>query len=96
MDAQYMKNFFVAQGASTVPKGKLSIPTFKSMLKLYHNEDFDDDTPVVVCPMNNQKAGEIFGVTKIKNGNRYSTFDLDSMSVILYPRTKKAQVYVSI
>ncbi|KAF8899663.1 hypothetical protein CPB85DRAFT_1327392 [Mucidula mucida] len=57
---------------------------------------YDESTPVVVATLTNRTAGAVFGVSKIKNGNRYSTYELDRMVVILYPSTKQAQVFVSI
>ncbi|KAI1098439.1 hypothetical protein F4804DRAFT_338205 [Jackrogersella minutella] len=43
-----------------------------------------------------RSSGEIFGVSKIKNGNRYATVSLASMVVILYPGEKKAQAWITV
>ncbi|KAK7463569.1 hypothetical protein VKT23_006915 [Stygiomarasmius scandens] len=59
-------------------------------------QEFDDTTPVVVANLSNKAAGEVFGVSKIKNGNRMSTYDLRAMVVILYPVQQKAQAWVSV
>ena len=57
---------------------------------------YDENTPVVVATLSNHAAGQTFGVSKIKNGNRYTTYDLSLMTVVFYPPTKKAQVWVSV
>jgi hypothetical protein len=49
----------------------------------------------VVAELRNKEAGEVFGVSKIKNGNRYETVHLFRMSVILYPLKKTASVWIS-
>ncbi|KAL1742834.1 hypothetical protein HDZ31DRAFT_65617 [Schizophyllum fasciatum] len=59
-------------------------------------EVYDECTPVVVATLNNRAAGETFGVSKIKNGNRYSTYNLSLMTVVFYPAAKNAQVWVSV
>ncbi|KAL1725146.1 hypothetical protein EV714DRAFT_277788 [Schizophyllum commune] len=59
-------------------------------------EVYDENTPVVVATLSNHAAGQTFGVSKIKNGNRYTTYDLSLMTVVFYPPTKKAQVWVSV
>ncbi|KAF8899659.1 hypothetical protein CPB85DRAFT_186633 [Mucidula mucida] len=35
---------------------------------------YDESTPVVVATLTNRTAGAVFGVSKIKNGNRSSTY----------------------
>ncbi|KZV76253.1 hypothetical protein PENSPDRAFT_661283 [Peniophora sp. CONT] len=57
---------------------------------------YDETTPVVVATLSNAVAGSLFGVTKIKNGNRYSTFHLSKMVVILYPAEQRAEAWVSV
>jgi hypothetical protein len=56
---------------------------------------YDETTPVVVAELGHKEAGEIFGVSKIKNGNRYTTIHLARMSVVLYPIKKTAMVWIS-
>ncbi|PMD64273.1 uncharacterized protein K444DRAFT_609225 [Hyaloscypha bicolor E] len=58
-------------------------------------EVYDEKTPVVVAELRNKEAGEVFGVSKIKNGNRYETVHLFRMSVILYPLKQTASVWIS-
>ncbi|KAH8818911.1 hypothetical protein DL96DRAFT_1560416 [Flagelloscypha sp. PMI_526] len=57
---------------------------------------YDDSSPVIVANLSNEAAGEIFGVSKVKGGNRYSTVHLRSMVVILYPSAQKAQAWVTV
>lgn len=63
---------------------------------LTKTSEYDDQTPVIVAQLSNTAAGEIFGVSKIKNGNRYSTLHLAGMVVILYPVEKKAQAWLTV
>ncbi|KAI0012003.1 hypothetical protein F4779DRAFT_118822 [Xylariaceae sp. FL0662B] len=58
--------------------------------------EYNESSPVVVARLSKEAAGEIFGVTKIKNGNRYATFYLLKMVVILYPEEKKAQAWITV
>ncbi|KAJ7104370.1 hypothetical protein B0H15DRAFT_22552 [Mycena belliarum] len=58
--------------------------------------DFSADTPVVVAELNNTQAGEVFGVSKIKNGNRMTTVHLASMIVVFYPPKGKASVWLTV
>lgn len=58
--------------------------------------EYDDKTPVVVAALSNAAAGEIFGVSKVKGGNRYATVHLAAMVVILYPASKKAQAWLTV
>lgn len=58
--------------------------------------DFDESTPVVVAELNNAQAGTVFGVSKIKNGNRMETVHLANMVVVFYPPTGKASCWVSV
>ncbi|KAL8287052.1 hypothetical protein RQP46_004058 [Phenoliferia psychrophenolica] len=52
---------------------------------------YDDSSEVVVARLNNAQAGTIWGVSKIKNGNRYSSVHLASMVVILWPKKRRAE-----
>lgn len=56
---------------------------------------YDESTPVVVAEMGNKEAGEIFGVSNIKNGNRYETVHLRRMCIVLYPGKKVATAWIS-
>ncbi|GLB41660.1 hypothetical protein LshimejAT787_1002600 [Lyophyllum shimeji] len=58
--------------------------------------EYDQNTAVVVAELNSAQAGIVFGVSKIKNGNRYSTYHLHSMMVVFYPPTGKASCWVTI
>ncbi|KAI0460566.1 hypothetical protein F5B21DRAFT_13574 [Xylaria acuta] len=57
--------------------------------------NYDESTAVIVAQLSSDAAGEVFGVTKIKNGNRYKTVYLAGMVVILYPGRKRAQAWVT-
>ncbi|KAF7344357.1 Reverse transcriptase, RNaseH [Mycena sanguinolenta] len=58
--------------------------------------DFSQDSPVVVAELNNSQAGEVFGVSKVKNGNRMTTLHLQSMMVVFYPSKGKASVWLTV
>ncbi|KAJ7185352.1 hypothetical protein C8R46DRAFT_881406, partial [Mycena filopes] len=58
--------------------------------------DYTPDSPVVVAELNNAQAGEVFGVSKIKNGNRMETVHLQSMMVVFYPEKGKASVWLTV
>ncbi|KAJ7717007.1 hypothetical protein B0H16DRAFT_1338409, partial [Mycena metata] len=58
--------------------------------------DFTQESPVVVAELNNSQAGEVFGVSKIKNGNRMTTVHLQSMMVVFYPAKGKASVWLTV
>ncbi|KAF8205361.1 hypothetical protein K438DRAFT_1964437 [Mycena galopus ATCC 62051] len=58
--------------------------------------EFSQDSPVVVAELNNSQAGEVFGVSKIKNGNRMVTIHLQSMMVVFYPSKGKASVWLTV
>ncbi|KAK7044443.1 reverse transcriptase [Favolaschia claudopus] len=58
--------------------------------------DFSQDSPVVTAELNNSQAGTVFGVSKIKNGNRMETIHLSSMMVVFYPSKGKASVWLSV
>jgi hypothetical protein len=58
--------------------------------------DFSQDSSVVVAELNNSQAGEVFGVSKIKNGNRMETVYLQSMMVVFYPPQGKASMRLTV
>jgi len=58
--------------------------------------DFDERTPVVVAELNHNQAGEVFGVSKVKGGNRMVTTYLLSMCVVLYPAQKRASAWLTV
>ncbi|KAJ7822270.1 hypothetical protein B0H14DRAFT_2192265, partial [Mycena olivaceomarginata] len=58
--------------------------------------DFSQDSSVVVAELNNSQAGEVFGVSKIKNGNRMETVYLQSMMVVFYPPQDKVSVWLTV
>ncbi|CAJ2507521.1 Uu.00g087070.m01.CDS01 [Anthostomella pinea] len=53
-------------------------------------------TPVIVAQLSNAVAGKIFGVSKVKGGNRFATIHVAAMVVILYLEAKKAQAGVTV
>ena len=57
---------------------------------------YDENTPVVVAEMNHSQAGEIFGVSKVKGGNRMGTTYLSSMCIVFYPAKKRARAWVTV
>ncbi|KAK7754406.1 hypothetical protein SLS62_003699 [Diatrype stigma] len=59
-------------------------------------EVYDEESPVVIAQLTNAAAGAVFGVTKVKGGNRYATTHLMKMAVIFYPATKKAQAWLTV
>ncbi|KAF7325675.1 hypothetical protein MKEN_00417400 [Mycena kentingensis (nom. inval.)] len=58
--------------------------------------EYNKDTPVVVAELSNAQAGEVFGVSKVKNGNRMVTLHLQSMMVVFYPPTGKASAWLTV
>jgi hypothetical protein len=46
--------------------------------------------------MDNQAAGEILGVTKVKGGNRMETTNLEAMCVIFRPKEEKCTVWLTV
>lgn len=52
--------------------------------------------PTTVAQLNNAQAGEIFGVSKIKKRNRMENFHLSKMVVILWPKKRRAEAYISV
>ncbi|EMR61272.1 hypothetical protein UCREL1_11806 [Eutypa lata UCREL1] len=59
-------------------------------------EIYDEETPVVVAQLTHAAAGAVFGVSKVKGGNRFATTHLAKMAVILFPQTKKAQAWLTV
>ncbi|KAG5647851.1 Acyl-coenzyme A oxidase 2 [Asterophora parasitica] len=59
-------------------------------------QEYDQTTAVVVAELNNPQAGAVFGVSKIKNGNRYSEYHLRSMMVVFHPSAGKASCWLSV
>ena len=58
--------------------------------------EYNESTPVVVAELSNAQAGEIFGVSKVKNGNRMANIYLNSMCVVFYPGTGKARAWLTV
>jgi hypothetical protein len=56
---------------------------------------YDEKTPVIVAKRRNKEAGEIFGVSKVKNRNQFETVHLFRVSLVLYPPKKSATVWIS-
>lgn len=50
----------------------------------------------MVVVLNRDQAGEIFGVTKVKGGNRVEQTYVQSMCVVLYPAQKRAMAWVTV
>lgn len=57
---------------------------------------YDAKTSVVVAELNNEQAGEVFGVSKVKNGNRMVQISLQSMCVVFYPIKGRASAWVTV
>lgn len=85
MDLPFFRSFFEKNPKLTSPLAIVPSP-----------ETISNDTPVVVVNITNQQAGEIFGVTKIKSGNRMETTHLALMCLIFYPGTGKATVWTTV
>lgn len=68
----------------------LIVPQAESILPA----DFDESSPVVVAHIDgSHELGEVFGKTKIKGGNRYSTYTADKMDVVFIPGKKSARLW---
>ncbi|KAF7316465.1 hypothetical protein MIND_00165600 [Mycena indigotica] len=59
-------------------------------------DNYSKDSPVIVAELNNSQAGDVFGVSKVKNGNRMVTLHLQSMVVVFYPATGKANAWLTV
>jgi hypothetical protein len=95
MDVAFFRSFFGGH-ASITPAGACSVIIRFGSLIWYSCADFSQDSPVVVAELNNSQAGEVFGVSKIKNGNRMTTIHLQSMMVVFYPSKGKASVWLTV
>lgn len=97
MDVAFFRSFFSGH-ASITPQGTC----YSHARRIYASQnvcmgaDFSQDSPVVVAELNNSQAGEVFGVSKIKNGNRMTTIHLQSMMVVFYPSKGKASVWLTV
>ncbi|RYP59052.1 hypothetical protein DL769_008701 [Monosporascus sp. CRB-8-3] len=69
MDLEFFRSFFC--GVATV--GVSITPA-----------EYAEGTPIVVAEPTNTAAGEVFGVSKVKGGNRYATVHLARMAVVFY------------
>ncbi|KJZ69678.1 hypothetical protein HIM_10925 [Hirsutella minnesotensis 3608] len=58
--------------------------------------EFDDTTVVVVVDLTHHQAGELFGVSKVKGGNRFATTHLAAMCVLFYPTRGTAKIWLSV
>jgi len=57
---------------------------------------FDETAPVVVAEFGGKAGGEIFGVSKVKGGNRYVTNYVRRIAAILYPAEERFVMFFSI
>ncbi|KZV89496.1 hypothetical protein EXIGLDRAFT_618133 [Exidia glandulosa HHB12029] len=58
--------------------------------------DYDASTPVVTAHFGNRAAGELFGVSKVKGGNRYTENHVSAVMAVLYPPQQKFVMFFSI
>ena len=57
-------------------------------------KDFSSNTPVAVALVKgSQAAGEVFGKSKIKGGNRMETRSMEKAEVVYFPQREKARVW---
>jgi len=55
---------------------------------------FDASTPVVVASVRGrQAAGEIFGKSKIRGGNRYEQCEMEKAEIVYFPTKQKARIW---
>jgi len=59
-------------------------------------EIYDENTPIVVAELTYHAAGEVFGVSKVKGGNRMATIHLAQMCVTLWPQEKRAKAWLTV
>ncbi|EJD44684.1 hypothetical protein AURDEDRAFT_166170 [Auricularia subglabra TFB-10046 SS5] len=57
---------------------------------------YDDTTPVVTALFGYAAAGQLFGVSKVKGGNRYTENHIAAVMAVLYPAAKKFLMFFSI
>jgi len=77
---------------------KISIDIFRRLIIPHAAEvtpvEFTSTTPVVVALVKGSKAaGEIFGKTKIKGGNRYEQCEAEKMELVFFPSREKMRVW---
>merc|ERR1711879_624912 len=73
----------------------IDLDTFTNLVvpnttKIYPKK-FDEKTPVVVADI--KDPGSVFGKTKCRGGNRYSTWNTKSCQMIFYPEQGKCDVW---
>ncbi|KAE9979541.1 hypothetical protein EG327_007008 [Venturia inaequalis] len=85
MDLPFFRSFFEKNPKLTNPLSITPSP-----------DTISDDTPVVVMDITGTQAGEIFGVTKTKSGNRMETTQLGSMCLVFYPAKGRATVWTTV
>jgi hypothetical protein len=57
-------------------------------------EVFNEETPVVVASIEGAlAAGEVFGKSKIKGGNRYETCEVEKVEFVYFPSTEEARLW---
>lgn len=57
---------------------------------------YDGNTPVIVAELDYAQAGEVFEVSKVKNGSRIVEINLRSMCVVFYPAKGRASAWVTV
>ena len=69
---------------------KLVVPNSVSVIPLR----FTKETPVVVASIvGSLAAGEVFGKSKIKGGNRYEQCEVRKVEFVYFPKKMKARVW---
>ncbi len=93
MEVAFFKSFF-GGNASITPEGESN--QFFLVRVLIWCLEYDETTPVDVAELTNAQAGAVFGVSKIKNGNRYTQYHLASMMVVFHPSKRRASCWLTV
>eukprot|EP01084_Bolivina_argentea_P109756 196131_1 len=57
---------------------------------------YDEDTPCVVCRLDGDNAGNVFGKTKCRGGSRMGTFEIEKMDVVFLPSQRSARIWFAV
>jgi hypothetical protein len=90
-----MEKYAIA--ASTHVSCAMGVETFQQLVEPLAVSvvpvDWDEDSPVVVALMTGECIGEAFGKTKVRGGNRYSSFTASKAEVVFFPKARKARIW---
>ena len=80
-------------------EGEMDCIAFKHLFEEYGDitpKDYNENTEVVVCRLDDDKSGQVFGVSKCKGGSRYGTFEIEKMDIIFFPKQRKIRIWFGV